>query len=1065
MTTSFFPIRSNADSLDLSALAGVLGPRTDGVFALDDPGRIWFVTEGMLDLFAANPEEGGRWSFLCRVGTGTVLCGARPDGPVLVGKPLPDGAVRSCTLSDALVAALPGVGEGGHPGGGGPAGRLATHLAEGLDAGFVALADAVRTELPPREFVPLETEGTTKQPGSRRTWLAPGSEARSVDGAVWIQVIRGSVALALTNVSDEEEPSSPPAAPPQPQPSAPPPPAAPYGQTPPPAPYGQAQPSAPTPQSEPDAFATVGWPGRGVAKRFLVTESDWVRSEKGAVVGVLRTSEVMSDPDFAFEVLSQQRLLMRRLTDRMISRRTTVRREMRQRRRLDAETLQRSSRALVSVLDPFRQSKSGDFDPADQDDYLAVARVVGHASGVEVTRTSTSEAGDARLGPVERIAVSSRFRTRQINLDGTWWRTDVGPLFAHVGTDAPEEPGGKQGDTAAKRAPVALIWRRGRYEAREPGGKTVRVGRSYAARVESTAWMFYPPLPDEPLTRGALIRFGLRGSGRDAGAMLGLGLAAALLGLLIPVLTGKVLGVFVPHADRGPLTQVCVVLFAAAVFSAVLTAVQNLSLLRLEGRFEGRAQAAVWDRLLRLPTGFFTKVSTGELSNSAMGISTIRDVLSGITSQVILGCLTFVTNMTLLFFYSVPLALMALALALAGGGICLIVGIRQTKWQKRLTEHDHKLAGILFQMLGGLSKLRVAVAEDRAFSHWALGFAQSRRLSSRARRLQNVVTVFNSGYLLVCTLLLFALVGGPARHQLSTSAFLTFNSAYGMMLAACVQVTGSVTMASAVVPLFEGLEPVITAVPEVSDAKESPGDLYGEIEVSNVSFRYSEDQPPVLHDVSFQARPGEFVAIVGPTGCGKSTLLRLLIGFDEPTTGAVLYDGMDLSSLDVTAVRRQCGVVLQNGQLFAGSILSNICGMGNYSLDEAWEAAEMAGLDEDLGRMPMGMHTVLSEGATTLSAGQRQRLIIARALIGRPRILFFDEATSALDNRTQEIVTKSMRRLNASRIVIAHRLSTVMRADRVLVLDAGRLVQSGTADELLQDKDGMFYRLAKRQMS
>ncbi|MFI1094828.1 NHLP bacteriocin export ABC transporter permease/ATPase subunit [Streptomyces sp. NPDC020917] len=1060
MTTSFFPMGFGSDALDLSAITQVLTPRSDSVFALDDPARIWFVTEGMLDLFAASADEGGRWTFLCRVGTGTVLCGARPDGPTLVGKPLPGGAVRSCMLSDALVAAVPGVGLSEYPGGGGPAGRLATHLADGLDNGFIALADAVRTALPPREFVPLETEGTSGQAGSRRTWLTPGSEARSVDGALWIQVIRGSVALALTDVVDEDDGASqaPPQQPPPQQPAPPPPPAAPYGQqAPPAAPYGQQAPQ----QSSPDAFATVGWPGRGVAKRFLVTESDWVRSDKGAVVGVLRTSEVLADPDFAFEVQSQQRLLMSRLTDRMISKRATSRREMRQRRKMDAETLQRSSRALISVLDPFRHSASGDFDPADQDEYLAVARVVGAASGVEVNRSSTSEAGDSRLGPVERIAVSSRFRSREIHLEGTWWRTDIGPLFAHLVTETSD---GKEG-AGTRRTPVALIWRRGRYEAREPGGKTVAVGRSYASRIESTAWMFYPPLPDKPLARGELLRFGLRGSGRDATAMLGLGLAAALLGLLIPVLTGKVLGVFVPHADRGPVTQVCVVLFSAAALSAVLSAVQNLSLLRLEGRFEGRAQAAVWDRLLRLPTGFFTKVSTGELSNSAMGISTIRDVLSGITAQVVLGVMGFLANMTLLFFYSVPLALMALALALAGGGFCLLVGIKQTKWQKRLTEHDHKLAGVLFQMLGGLPKLRVAVAEDRAFSHWALGFAQSRRLSSRARRLQNVVTVFNSGYMLICTLLLFALVGGPARNELSTSAFLTFNSAFGLMLAATVQITGSVTMASAVVPLLEGLDPVITAVPEVSDAKESPGDLYGEIEVANASFRYSEEAPPVLHDVSFLVRPGEFVAIVGPTGCGKSTLLRLLIGFDEPTSGAVLYDGQDLSSLDVAAVRRQCGVVLQNGQLFAGSILSNICGMANYTLDEAWEAAEMAGLDEDLGRMPMGMHTVLSEGATTLSAGQRQRLIIARALIGRPRILFFDEATSALDNRTQEIVTQSMRRLNASRIVIAHRLSTVMRADRVLVLDAGRMVQAGSPDELLRDEDGMFFRLVQRQMS
>jgi ABC-type bacteriocin/lantibiotic exporter with double-glycine peptidase domain len=378
---------------------------------------------------------------------------------------------------------------------------------------------------------------------------------------------------------------------------------------------------------------------------------------------------------------------------------------------------------------------------------------------------------------------------------------------------------------------------------------------------------------------------------------------------------------------------------------------------------------------------------------------------------------------------------------------------------------ENDLSGKLFQMLNGLSKLRVAAAEDRAFAYWATDFAKARATSAGARRVQNGVVTFNAGYTLIATLIIFAVVAGPAKGALSTASFLSFNAAFAIMMSGALQFTAAVTTAVAIVPMFEGVQPVVSQVPEVAAAQESPGDLSGDIEVSQACFSYTEDGPLILDHVSFHVRPGEFLAIVGTTGCGKSTLLRLLIGFARPTSGSVLYDAQDLSSLDVTAVRRQCGVVLQNGQLFAGSILSNICGAGSFTLDEAWEAAEMAGLDADIALMPMGMHTVLSEGGLTLSAGQRQRLMIARSLISRPRILFFDEATSALDNRTQEIVTESMRRLRATRIVIAHRLSTIMHADRVLVLDAGQVVESGAPSELLANGDGIFHHLVRRQVA
>jgi ABC-type bacteriocin/lantibiotic exporter with double-glycine peptidase domain len=311
---------------------------------------------------------------------------------------------------------------------------------------------------------------------------------------------------------------------------------------------------------------------------------------------------------------------------------------------------------------------------------------------------------------------------------------------------------------------------------------------------------------------------------------------------------------------------------------------------------------------------------------------------------------------------------------------------------------------------------------------------------------------------------MFALLAGPARGTLSASEFLTFSTSVTMMLSSVTQLTGALLSAAAVQPMFEQIRPVFRETPEVRASSAPPGELTGAIEAENLSYRYAEDGPLVLDGVSLRVRPGEFVAIVGASGCGKSTLLRLLIGFDRPSSGTVRYDGQDLAALDQAAVRRQCGVVLQNAQPFSGSVLDCIRGAGSYPLEDAWAAAAMAGLAEDVKAMPMGMHTMLSDGGGTVSGGQRQRLMIAQALIRRPRVLFFDEATSALDNEAQRTVIESTRALNATRVVIAHRLSTIMDADRVIALADGRVVQEGTPAELLADTTGLFHELVRRQL-
>jgi ABC-type bacteriocin/lantibiotic exporter with double-glycine peptidase domain len=371
----------------------------------------------------------------------------------------------------------------------------------------------------------------------------------------------------------------------------------------------------------------------------------------------------------------------------------------------------------------------------------------------------------------------------------------------------------------------------------------------------------------------------------------------------------------------------------------------------------------------------------------------------------------------------------------------------------------------VFQLLTGLPKLRVAAAEDRAFAQWAATFTRGRGMAVKGRRVQNTLTTFNAGFSLACSIIIFALVAGPLRGHISIAAFLSFNAAFMLLTGAALQFTGVAITTLGVFPMLERLKPILEAEPETSAGTADPGDLSGQITFSHVSFRYGEDKPLVLDDISFNIDPGEFVAIVGPTGCGKSTLLRLLLGFESPTTGSVLYDGQDMGQLDAGSVRRQCGVVLQNGALLAGDIRSNIVGGSIYSVDDAWAAARMAGIEGEIAAMPMGMQTLLSEGATTLSGGQRQRIMIARALVSRPRIILFDEATSALDNPTQKVVAESMRQLNATRVIIAHRLSSVAEADRIIVLDHGQIVQHGSYDELLADTGGLFASLASQQLT
>ncbi|MGW2701590.1 NHLP bacteriocin export ABC transporter permease/ATPase subunit [Streptomyces sp. NPDC001340] len=778
-----------------------------------------------------------------------------------------------------------------------------------------------------------------------------------------------------------------------------------------------------------------------------LTERDWLVASSAATVRARSLPELLDGGELFERLETHCGRLLYTVDRRVETRRAAETDLLAARRERDGGTLAHSARGFESILhDTSSRVRIG--DAAGDPPTLAAARLVAGHQGFTVKAPVAGNGHDRNLDRLQSIALASGVRTRTVRLDGRWWRGDLGPMVGYrkVGGDA-----------------VALLPVSGRYVLAENGTVTP-LTPELAGELQNKATVLYRPLPLTVRTVGGLLRFGMRNNRRDLWMFAGMATMVAVIGLLVPVMTGAVLGTFVAHAQRSLITEGAVVVIGSAMAVAALSVVQNIAVLRIESRSTAAMQVGVWTRLLSLPASFFSGYSTGELGTTVLGVSAAQETLSGMMTTATLGLLTGLANLVLVYFYDLRLAGLATALVLFGIGFGLLAGRLEVRWQRRLYTHEQAMSARVFQLLTAVPKLRVAAAEDRVFGVWAAEFGKGRGLAASARRIQNAVTTFNAGFPLVCSVVVFGVIAGPLHGDVPIPVFLSFFTAFNLLIASSLQFTSAAVTALGVVPMLERLRPILEGKPEVDDTKADPGDLSGRLGLSHVTFRYGQDGPAALQDVTLAIEPGEFVAIVGPSGSGKSTVLRLLLGFERPESGTVLYDGQDLGELEVSAVRRQCGVVLQHGALLAGDIKANIVGSTNHTLDDAWAAAEMAGIDKDIAALPMGMNTVLSEGTSTLSGGQRQRLMIARALVSRPRIVFFDEATSALDNPTQRLVTESTRRLNATRVVIAHRLSTVAEADRIIVMDQGRVVQQGRYEELLADRDGLFARLASRQM-
>lgn len=671
----------------------------------------------------------------------------------------------------------------------------------------------------------------------------------------------------------------------------------------------------------------------------------------------------------------------------------------------------------------------------------AVLRAMGHSLVLPGRRREDD--GEEQWS-LEEILRANRLRGRRLRLDQRWWTTEAGPFLLLREADG---------------VPLAILPRgaSGGYDVYDAvSGTTVPLSGEAAAALRGLGHSFYAPLPLRALRGLDIMAAVLNWSRAELKAILLCGIAGGLLSLAPPIATDIIVNDVIPsrEAERLVGLSLALVLMALCLFG-LQYAVQVASV-RIEGLAGPRLQAAIMDRILRLPVRFFRDYTAGDLTKRVLAIESMQATIGGRVVAFLLAAVIALFSLALMFWFSWPLALISLIPLLIFGSAAVLLGLLRIRYEAALMATTGRSAGLLLQLSSAIAKLRLAAAENRAFLQWARLHAQVARETYRAARIEDIAATVQAIGLPFATAVIFAAVYGldlapsESGRGLPLGMLLAFLAAFSQTLAGMTEMVLSAVQLATIKPLYSFAAPILQAVPEVDEGKADPGELSGAIELSGVTMRYAPGAPPVFQNLSLAVAPGEYVAVVGASGAGKSTLLRLLLGFETAEAGMVLYDGQDLRGLDVQWVRRQMGVVLQSGKLMTGSLLDNILGpFLGLPEEDAWWAAEQVGLAADIRQMPMGMNTVVTDAGGALSGGQVQRLLLARAIVARPRILLLDEATSALDNRAQAVVTASLARLNATRVVIAHRLSTVMQADRIVVLQDGRVQEYGRFEELM----------------
>ncbi len=635
---------------------------------------------------------------------------------------------------------------------------------------------------------------------------------------------------------------------------------------------------------------------------------------------------------------------------------------------------------------------------------------------------------------------------RKVELLGDWYKHAEGLMLART------------------KCGTLVVIKPGRFSGcyyKDSNARTVKINGKHARNFEKDAYFFYKPFAAKKLKISDLGSFMVKSlSTADMVFVIAISLLIALTGLVLPYMNKQIFDNIIPSGIKGNIPPIAVLLASVTISASLFAVSKGIILARIRNKISLNVQSAAMMRLFSLPAPFFRRYSAGNLTSRIMTIHALCMVISDTILSIGLSAVFSLIYIFQMQRYAPALVLPGLIAIFSVLVFLVLTSLFQLKYAQKSMKISAKLSGLVYALFTGIQKIKLAGAEKRAFAKWSFLYRKGAEISYAPPMFLRL----NESFSIVLTLGgTMALYFFATFSRVSVADFLAFNVAYGSVSGAIMALSGVAMTAISIKPLMEMVQPIMEQIPENTGNKKIVTSLSGNIEINQVFFRYDENSPPILDNVSLKIKRGDYIALMGKTGSGKSTLFRLLLGFEKPQKGSIYYDGQDLDKLDLSSLRRQIAVVMQGAKLFPGSIFSNIViGAPWKTMEDAWKAAEISGVADDIRAMPMNMHTMISEGSGGVSGGQRQKILIARALVSEPKILLFDEATSALDNISQRHVCEAIQRFKSTRLVIAHRISTIQDCDKIIVLDDGRIAEEGSY-AVLMAKKGLFYEMARRQ--